>query len=207
MKIVINPLSFLNLVPSWKVHNYWCRELKISEDVANGVNLLIDFPKKWIEENLDISEGEIKEGLEIGSKDVEYIGCRESLKQILIFEGIAKNWEKRIRVPIKFGHDFGRQRKWQTEILLICAYEHYGVQGIKAAILHHILDYIESIAEKFYKNEVLRRVEKKFNWLTYPINPKKADQKYYEYSLVVSESAKEVLSFVKEKFDDILAKL
>ena len=195
-------------MPSWKVHNYWCRELKISESVANGVNLLIDFPKKWIEENSDISEEEIKKNLKIrlGSKKVEYLNCRESLKQILILEEIAKNWKK-IRVPIKFGHDFGRQRKWQTGTLLICAYEHYGVQGIKAAILHHILDYIESIAGKFSKNEVLRRVEEKFDWLTYPINPKKADQKYYEFSLVVSESAKEVLSFVKERFDDILAKL
>jgi len=189
-------------MPPWKIHIYWCKKLGIHEDIANEVNLLIDFPRQWIREKLSLTEEEIKKGWRIGSEKSEYISCRENLIQILVLER-----EKALQDSIKLGHDFGRRRKWQIDILLICAYEYYGIQGVKAAILHHILDYIEGIAEKCPRDLILHKIENKFNWLTHPPSPKRTSKKYYEFSLLVSELASDVLSFVKKNLDDILVKL
>jgi len=158
------------------------KRLGIDENICNEVNMLIDFPERWIKEKLGFTDEEIRNGIEdglyIGSRKVEYSSCVENIRMILVFKRLAKEWnDKGVRIPIKFGHDFGRptQRKWQAEILLICAYEYYGVQGIKASILHHVLDYIEKVSKQFSKDEILRRVEEKFEWLTILPNPKKVD--------------------------------
>ncbi|MFA4640512.1 hypothetical protein [Pyrococcus kukulkanii] len=43
-------------MPKWAIHRKWCRELGISEEVADGTNELIDFPENWISKNIEADD-------------------------------------------------------------------------------------------------------------------------------------------------------
>ena len=87
------------------------------------------------------------------------------------------------------GHDMGRRRKWQRDLQLECASKHYGDLGVKAVLLHHALDYIESTAKLYEKHEILERI----------------NQKLYKESF--GNMLSEILSFISTHWEEILPDL
>lgn len=130
-------------MPSWRIHDKWSKRLGVREEISKEINELIDFPYKWLMK---------KHGKEIEMENKIIIHTSNPcLALISLF--------KLKHLGIKIGHDIGRKRKWQAELLFKCVYYHYGEEGVKAAILHHALDYIERVS--FEKIETLSRIREK----------------------------------------------
>ena len=164
-------------MPSWRIHRKWTRKLGIPDEVANEINKLIDFPEKWFKEEYPKEYDKIMNGLEVlRITDVlERDPCIGLLKSSL-----AMN---------VFGHDFGRRRKWQEELQLNCVFNHYGTRGVEAALLHHILDYLETTTASFERHDVLERIKQKLQGTQ------------FDYLLF------KLISFVNTHWDEILQDL
>ena len=134
-------------MPSWEIHRKWANELGIAKDLADEVNRLIDFPEKWFEEKYPERYNRIMNGLEV-LRITDILDADPCIG--LLKSSLAMN---------VFGHDVGRGRKWQGELQLKCIFNHYGIQGVKATLLHHILDYIETATGE--KHDVLERIKQK----------------------------------------------
>ena len=168
-------------MPPWIIHDKWALGLGINQEISKEVNLLIDFPEKWFEEKYSDEDFEAHRFSELIDHQDPCIS----------FFGLSKGFGK-------FGHDMGRRRKWQRDLQLECVYKHYGIQGVKATILHHILDY----AERIYwlgEEEILKRVYKRFeNVLLYPNRLNSIELN------AISRAVSEVLEFVKCNIEDII---
>ncbi|WP_456449925.1 hypothetical protein [Palaeococcus sp. (in: euryarchaeotes)] len=134
-------------MPSWEIHRKWANKLGISKNVADEVNRLIDFPERWFEEKYPERYDRIMNRLEV-LRITDIFDADPCIA--LLKSSLAMN---------VFGHDVGRGRKWQGELQLKCIFNQYGIQGVKAALLHHILDYIETTTGE--KHDVLNRIKQK----------------------------------------------
>ena len=164
-------------MPSWKIYRKWGRRLGVPENIVDEVNMLIDFPEEWFKEKYPERYNRIINGLEeVGLSDVlDKDPC------IALFKtSLAANI---------LGHDMGRRRKWQRDLQLECASKHYEDLGVKAALLHHVLDYMEYAAKLYEKHEILGRV----------------NQKLYEGSF--GNMLSEILSFISAHWEEILQDL
>lgn len=112
-------------MPSWDVHIKWAVRLGVNRDVADLVNRLIDAPDAVL----------INDPSELGER---YRKDPEAIKQLLNIE-----------------HDWGRKGgKAQLEMLRSYCYDRFGFEGVLAAELHHMLDYIAHV----WKPENLARI-------------------------------------------------
>jgi len=134
-------------MPSWEIHRKWANELGIPKNVTDEVNRLIDFPEKWFEEKYPERYNRIMNGLEV-LRITDILNADPCIGLLKL--SLAMN---------VFGHDVGRGRKWQEKLQLNCIFNHYGIQGVKAALLHHILDYIETTTGE--RHDVLERIKQK----------------------------------------------
>ncbi len=121
----ISLLRYCLNVPEWKVHDEWAVRLGVSKKVSREINEFVDFPEKWFKKHYSTEDLE-KYEIRLHSLDEE--PCLSLFK----LSKLSK----------KFGHDMGKKAKWQAHLQLECAYLHYGSEGVKALVLHHILDYI-----------------------------------------------------------------
>ncbi len=96
--------------------------------MTQSVNEMIDFPSKWFKKAYGVLVDEPRTTPQL---DLDLDLC---LQLVYIFD-----------IFNSFGHDFGRKRKWQGNLQLSCVKELYGIEGVKAAIMHHMLDYIDSL--------------------------------------------------------------
>ena len=161
-------------MPSWKIHRKWGKELGIPENIVDEVNMLIDFPEEWFKEKYPERYDRIVNGLE----EVRLLDVLDKDPCIALFKAsLAVNM---------LGHDVGRRRKWQRDLQLECAFKHYGDLGVKAALLHHALDYIWATANLFEKQEIMMRI----------------NQKLYEESF--GNILSEILSFISAHWEEIL---
>jgi len=173
-------------MPSWKIHLKWNRLFGIPDNISREINELIDFPESWFRKKYDIND---ETQIQVNIFDIDEID------PCLSFYYLSK-------IIGKFGHDMGRKRKWQRDFQLWCVYEHYGIQGVKATLLHHILDYIEKI-RYFDVNEILKRIDNRFGDLVLYANYKYKERWYIE----VSKATSEVLDFVRKNITQILMDL
>jgi len=107
-----------------------------------------------------------------------------------------------------FGHDMGRGRcKIMLDVQLMCVYKHYGV---KACLLHHILDYITHFTSRDL-DYILSKIEGRFGLGLPP--PKDVDEFCYlrnyprdiaEMKVKIMNAQAEVLEFVKKNIKQIL---
>jgi len=168
-------------MPSWTIHDKWALRLGINWRISREINLLIDFPEKWFKQKYPSERLECSRFLILNITNQD---------PCLVLFKLSKFSEK-------FGHDMGRRRKWQRDFQLHCIYKHYGIEGIKAAILHHILDYVESVSY-FDKEEIIRRIDERFGDLIYYAN---SDEEWHQ---AVAKAASEVLDFVKRNITDVI---
>ena len=187
-------------MPSWSVHVKWAIRMGISEEseeIVREINLLIDSPEEWFKNKYPmLFENIPPEELQPMREDP----C------VALFE--ASNIVK------KFGHDIGRssKRKWQIKILAHCVYKHYGVEGVKASVLHHALDLIEYYATKspgFTVNDILKRIEDRFSELIMPSREELESYPSRTYKptdadYAISEATKEVIEFIKQNIISII---
>jgi len=146
-------------MPEWRIHRKWARRLGIPDEISRDVDELIDFPKRWISKNGlpdDLLDEEIKYLMNLG-----------------LFNDNSL-----------FTHDWGRKRKWETDILLELVSRIYGEQGVKSAILHHALDYMKEV-QYMPKEEILTRIENRLR------------------SQGCLKGLFEVLRFIDENFEEI----
>ena len=146
-------------MPEWRIHRKWARRLGIPDEISRDVDELIDFPKRWISKNSlpdDLLDEEIRYLMNLG------LFNNDSL----------------------FTHDWGRKRKWETDILLELVSRIYGEQGVKSAILHHALDYMKEV-QYMPKEEILTRIENRLR------SPGYLNELF------------EVLRFIDENFEEI----
>ncbi|GAB6101391.1 hypothetical protein JCM16138_06140 [Thermococcus atlanticus] len=136
-------------MPSWKVHRKWSKKAGVSDKISEEVDKLIDFPERWFEEKYPKTYEKLTNGLEI----IKITDIFEKDPCIALFGlSLAMN---------RFGHDIGRKRKWQRDLQLRCIFTHYGIEGVKVAFLHHILDYIETTGRPFEIDKTLKRIKQK----------------------------------------------
>lgn len=146
-------------MPEWKIHRKWARRLGIPDEISRDVDELIDFPKRWIsKKNLPDS---------LSDEEISYIMNLDLFSSDSLFT-----------------HDWGRKRKWETDILLELVFRIYGEQGVKSAILHHALDYMKEV-QYMPKEEILTRIENRLRSLGY------------------LNELFEVLRFIDENFEEI----
>jgi len=159
-------------MPSWRLHEKWTMKMGIPETVCKEINELVDSPRRWLNKK-------------------EHPEVRPS--RFLLFCHIAD----------KRGHDVGKsdKRLYERRIVLEYIYEIFGLEGVKAAILHYVLDTMVSLL-RFYtakiRDEVLKiRLRHKFRDLL----------QYYSDSDIVDiqlhYAAIEVFAFVEGNLDAI----
>lgn len=178
-------------MPSWKLHLKWAIRMGISEEVAKEINLLIDSPEEWFKNKYPMLFENIP--LEELQPSIHEDPCVALFKASSIIK--------------KFGHDIGRssKRKWQMRVLAHCVYKHYGVEGVKASILHHALDLVEYYVTKlagFTVNDILERIENRFSELIMPSREEFESYPYRTYKptsidYAISKATKEVIEFIK----------
>ena len=188
-------------MPRWEIHRKWAKILGISDEISKEVNELIDFPEKWFRKRYS------EEYLSEEARGYAFAFFNEPC---LALYHAGKAW-------YGFGHDVGRKYKTMYYLQLRCVYKHYGVEGVKACLLHHILDYITYFSPNDPESHILFKIEEKFG-LKHP-PPKDVDdylkrlplwkrERYpreeAEIDVKIMNAQAEILEFVKKNLKQIL---
>lgn len=142
-------------MPSWKIHRKWARRLGIPDNISKEVDELIDFPEEWFKKKYPKEHEKVFSGQKMWALST-ILGEKEPCVRFFVLSLCSG----------RFGHDMGRKRKWQRDFQLECVYKHYGLDGVKAVVLHHALDYIEKVSF-FEKEKVLQKLKEKlgYSWV------------------------------------------
>lgn len=163
-------------MPSWKLHEKWATRMGISEKICKEVNELIDNPKKWLNKR---------------RKDTNIRSVAEFTVNYMVY---GKSRFHDIRKSDK--------RLYERSYVLEYTYKIFGLEGVRAAVLHYILDKIVSML-KFYgfrvENDLLMaRLKYHFrDLLEYYSNSDNLELQMF------SKVTKEVFAFVLQNIDEI----
>mgnify|MGYP000094188664 FL=1 len=127
----------------------------------------------------------------------------------------------------KIGHDWVKGNMGRFVLATELFYEEFGIDGVKAMLMHGALDYIDQLLKRnFPRNEILWRAlawvkfcgarhviryishlsdSERLKWV------EKQEFNYYEYLKIrgtaveeIVKAAREVISFIAQNFDEIL---
>lgn len=150
-------------MPKWEIHNKWAERMGISTEISNHVNSLIDFPEKC-SEYLDFCTDIIKWSDYYEERSSKWPFKERAFKDL----NSLQSWLRSLRKSnpswflklLQIGHDTSRSKKaqgLQAHIQLKFLHSR-GTEYIKAWYMHHILDYVEKVADTFSLEEIFERL-------------------------------------------------